>query len=89
MVGEKKKLALRGSRTLNRGIQQRLCGCIESKLWARTQGIWQRMSQSQAGLGMEDSTQLALGCAEGEGVASEGFYSEAKSWRRKGRNRQH
>lgn len=32
---------------------------------------WQGMSQSVAGLGMEDSPRLALGCAKG--VASEGF----------------
>lgn len=32
---------------------------------------WQGMSQSAAGLGMEDFMQLALGCAKG--VASEGF----------------
>ena len=45
-------------------------GAVRTGSGLRLREIWQRMNQSQAGLGMEDSTQLAPGGAKG--VASEG-----------------
>lgn len=70
MVG-KNKSSLRDSSVRERGIQWGLCGWGENRPWARTQGNLAADESVRAGLGMEDSTQLAAGCAKG--VASEAF----------------
>lgn len=67
----KNKSTLRGSCARERGIQRGLCGCGENRFWAGTQGNLATDESVPAGLGMEDSTQLAPGGAKG--VASEGF----------------
>lgn len=54
-----------------RGLQQGFVGAVRTGSGLGLREIWQWMNQSQAGLGMEDSTQLAPGGAKG--VASEGF----------------